>query len=457
MQKQLAQKILIIAALAVVLLVPVNMVKYKVYERQAYLQEARIRVSQSWTGEQMLVSPVIVIPYRTKLATPSGFFTEKALSNAGKPETRHLEFIVPNQMAQKTNISNSSVYKGIYEVPVYHSEISLSGRFSAEKLRSKLETIKALANYSEMEEPYIALHLSDPRGIDQTPSLMINNNAMSLNPGSQTADLPGGTHAFLSPDVILESDLDYKMQLSLRGMGSFSFIPMADDGTVSLTSDWPHPKFIGVSLPREREISSEGFTASWSSSQYSNTGSEFISACLVKSNCSGANGSSSGVEFIDPVDIYLQSERSIKYAVVFIGLSFITFFIFEHLSRQSIHPIQYTFVGLAISVFYLLLISLAEHLPFHWAYIIGVVCCSSLILFYVRYMLRSSLAAAGFGAMIVSLYALLYVIVQAEDFALLMGSVLVFAILVAMMYVTRDVDWYNIGIAEKIPDNNPAN
>ncbi len=211
----------------------------------------------------------------------------------GKSEFSHLEFVVPNKMTQHAIVDNSSVFKGIYEVPVYHSKIDVSGQFS--------------------------------------------------------------------------------------------------------------------------EVST----------------------------------ASSGVAFIEPVDIYLQSERSIKYAVLFIGLSFITFFILEHMSRQPIHPIQYTFVGLAIAVFYLLLISLAEHLPFHWAYLTGVSCCSSLILFYVRYMLRSGLAAAGFGAMIVGLYALLYVIVQAEDFALLMGSVLVFGVLVALMYVTRDIDWYSIRDTEK--------
>ena len=155
-------------------------------------------------------------------------------------------------------------------------------------------------------------------------------------------------------------------------------------------------------------------------------------------------GPNFGVNFIDPVDVYLQTERALKYAILFIGLSFITFFIFEHLGQQRIHPIQYTLVGLAIATFYLLLVSLGEHMALGWAYLIGALSCTGLLLGYVRYVFGDFRYGLMFCGALLSLYGVLYVIIQAEDFALLMGALLVFFVLGVLMWVTRKVDWYGV-------------
>ncbi|MBL4826385.1 MAG: inner membrane CreD family protein, partial [Spongiibacteraceae bacterium] len=296
----------------------------------------------------------------------------------------------------------------------------------------------------QLDEPFLSLSISDMRGIDQTPQWQINKTDRLVEPGSQLPGLSAGLHTRLLDMSELEQALTFSIHVSLRGMGQFSFISLADEASTRLKSNWPHPEFIGSSLPKHRDISSAGFTALWNSTQYSSNGAQLIARCLEQGNCVDLRNSSSGVKFIQAVDIYLQTDRSIKYAMLFIGLSFITFFIFEHSKKIRIHPIQYTFVGLAICVFYLLLISLAEHIAFHWAYTIAALCCSVLLLFYVRYMLKSFYLALFFFFMIMGLYALLFVIVQAEDFALLMGAFLVFLVLSVLMVVTRKIDWYTL-------------
>lgn len=445
MQRQLIIKIVTIFALALLILIPISMVKYKVYERQGYLEQAKASVAKSWTGEQLLVTPVMVIPYRVSVATSQGFYTEKGQAVINKSASSEQAIVLPDQLSSTLKIDNKSVYKGIYEVPVYDSHIVLSGEFSATKLQQQLAVINSTPHLESVGTPYLAVHISDMRGIDKAPSLIVNKAPITLVPGSELSSLPAGFHGGLDDKAALQTGQAFTIAISLRGMGSFSFVPLADDATTQMESNWPHPEFIGAALPKERDINAQGFNASWSSSRYSSNGASLLAKCLMNdAYCQALRNSSSGANFIEPVDIYLQSERSIKYAMLFIGLSFITFFIVEHLTGLRIHPIQYAFVGLAIAVFYLLLISLVEHIAFKWAYLIGVICCCSLLAFYVRYMLHSIRSAALFGSMIAGLYGLLYVIVQAEDFALLMGSILVFLVLTALMYTTRHIDWYGL-------------
>lgn len=444
MQRQLTIKIVTIVVLGLLLLIPTSMVQYKVYERQGYLEEAKAAVARSWTGAQQLMTPVLVIPYRLHPLPKSGNAHQNEPSVYIKRKA-----LLPTKVHTEIDVANKRLFKGIYEVPVYNSDIKLNGLFSAEKVRQQIAAIKELPRFDSLGTPYLSLHVSDMRGIDQAPSLLVNTQPVTLEPGSQLRGLAAGLHATLAELPESHDDLNFSLQLSLRGMGSLCLVLLADEASASMRSDWPHPEFTGASLPLEREISATGFTARWSSTRYSSNGATLLAHCLGRGQCDALLAASSGVNFIEPVDIYLQSERSLKYAMLFIGLSFITFFIFEHLKHVRIHPIQYAFVGLAIAVFYLLLISLAEHVAFYWAYSLSVFCCLALILFYVRYMLKSVISALLFSLMLLTLYGLLYVIVQAEDFALLMGALLVFGVLAVLMTVSRNIDWYRLSEAEE--------
>lgn len=448
MQTRLAIKIAIIFAVGIFILIPVSMVKSKVYERQIYLEQAKTAVASSWTGPQMVVTPVIVITYsQSPVRAESGFYTGKDIQVADRTVV-----LTPENLKLESVVQNKTLHKGIYDVPVYASHLRMAASFSAQRLREKLASLQHAPGVEKVSAPYLALHISDVRGIDSEPLLTINDEQLKLEPGSRLSNMPSGLHAKLGKVPVSDQELKLSMSLALRGMESLTFVPLGDYAELSMTSDWPHPEFVGASLPRDRLINDQGFEAKWFATKYTNNNQDLFATCNPGEQCIQLHASASGVRFIEPVDIYLQSERSIKYAMLFIGLSFIIFFIFETVKQSPIHPIQYTLVGLAIAIFYLLLISLAEHIAFAAAYGIAVACCCGLLMFYVRYMFSSLVSSLTFSAMIAGLYGLLYVIIQAEDYALLMGSILVFMVLAVVMFITRRMDWYKLGVAEPDPE-----
>ena len=224
-------------------------------------------------------------------------------------------------------------------------------------------------------------------------------------------------------------------------MESISFVPVGEDARVNLTSPWQHPEFFGRFLPVHRSIDASGYHAIWRVSAFASNITELAGKCQ-HGNCAGLFTSDFGVKHIEPVDVYLQAERSVKYGLLFIILSFVAFFVFEILKKLPIHGIQYTLVGFAIAVFYLLLLSLSEHIAFHLAYAIATVCCVGLLQFYLTWVLRGYKPALVFSGLLSALYGILYVIISAEDFALLMGSLLCFVALGIIMAITRRIDWY---------------
>jgi len=217
------------------------------------------------------------------------------------------------------------------------------------------------------------------------------------------------------------------------------------DSRVELSSDWPHPSFVGEYLPASREVGGAGFSALWQTSFFATDMEQVLQACVTRNDCKGLGARHFGVSFVDPVDQYLKTERAIKYALLFIGLTFAVFFLFEVLKRMAVHPMQYALVGMSLALFYLLLLSLSEHLSFVWAYTIAATACVALIGFYVSHVLHSALRGGAFAGLLALLYALLFGLLGAEDYALLLGSVLVFAVLAGFMLLTRKLDWYGVG------------
>lgn len=439
MQKKLAIKILIIFLLALLLLIPLNMVRYKVYERQGFEQQAFSAVAQSWAGEQVLLTPVLVLPYQMEHVETAGFRTTVA--------SRSQLILFPQTLNMQFAVENKTLHKGIYDVPVYNTNVDMAANFAAPDMQRKIEKVQQRAGFVGFEQAFVALHISDVRGVDSQPLLTANTQGLRLKPGSGLKNLPTGLHADID-QLLLSKDLSLAFSTRLRGIAALNFLPLADAATVDMVSDWLHPEFTGASLPADRLVEQDGFKASWTQTLYANDGATQLRHCEGTTECHLLMSTVSGVRFIEPVDVYLQTERAIKYAMLFIGLSFAAFFLFEQLRGVAIHPIQYAMVGVALAVFYLLLISLAEHMAFLWAYIAAAIACITLLLLYTRHILRDRFSALLFVVMLASLYGLLFVIVRSEDYALLMGSLLVFFVLSVLMLVTRKIDWYQLGAAE---------
>jgi len=444
MQRALTIKILAIALLALVMLIPLKMIQSKISERDLYRIAATNSIAQSWTGSQTLMTPVLVIPYT---------YVEKKKSNtsAGWQTTENLvsryRFIPTEQIRVSGSVVTNTLMRGIYKIPVYESELTLNGRFSKDTLGKALKQINELERRETELKPFLALHISDARGISKIPTLNWNSYAIDFEPGSDMPKIPEGIHANIpafDPSSNPEKDMEFSLTLSLRGMENLSFIPAGDLVDISLQSEWPHPEFVGAFLPETRKVNNKGFTANWQVTKFASNIGAKLRRC-EKGDCLTIGMNSLGVNLIDPVDVYLQSERSIKYGILFIGLSFISFFLFENLKKMRIHPIQYGLVGLSIATFYLLLISLSEHIHFGLSYMIATLACVALIFSYLKFVLAGIKNSMWFSGALIVLYGILYIIIQAEDFALLMGAVLVFGMLSIVMIVTRHIDWYQIG------------
>jgi inner membrane protein len=342
--------------------------------------------------------------------------------------------------------------RGIYRARVYDATARLSGRFDVPAHYGV--PAADLASY-QFGQARLVIGISDIRGIGNALSLLANGERIAFVPGTGLRMLGAGVQAPLRiGNGDAQQPLQFQVDLSLLGTSDFEFTPVGRETHVMLSSDWPHPSFVGQFLPREREITSSGFSADWRTSFFSTNLEEALLRCPAQSEpgateCADFAGRHFGVSFIDPVDQYLKSDRAVKYGFLFIVLTFAGFFLLEVLRRFSVHPVQYGLVGLALALFFLLLLSFSEHMGFAAAYGVSAVACVGLITYYVTHVLGSRAHGLGFGAALAALYALLYVILGSEDYALLTGSVLVFALLALVMVLTRRVNWSGVGMAPR--------
>jgi inner membrane protein len=457
MQKELAIKLAVIGFIALILMIPLQMISGKIEERSAFLEDAKQSVSRSWTASQSVLSALVVIPYEIhqEIAISEKYTKE------GRPQikkTLHHKFIIPEKLTIKANIENSVRHKGIYNVPVYTSSIDINGYISRKNLADELNSIKAEGSKVVIKKAYFSIALSDPRGINSIPTLKWQNKDITFNPGSKLAKNVNGLHAILPKfDIELETEkahkIDFSYQLELRGMEQLSFIPMGLETKLNVDSTWPHPQFVGSFLPIKSNIDNDGYKADWKVTSFASNITDKVKRC-EKGDCDSLFKDDIGIKHIETVDVYLQSERTVKYGMLFIGLSFITFFIFETLMKLPIHPIQYCLVGFANAIFYLLLISLSENITFGLAYLIASLCCSSLLLLYLKPVLKQGKYAYAFSGVLSVLYGALYIIISMEDLALVMGAFLTFSALAIVMFTTRNINWYEVGDEFATKSNN---
>jgi len=444
MQKELAIKLGIIGFIALLLVIPLEMISDKITERASFLQDAKQSVSRSWTASQNVLSALVVIPYEVhKQITVIDSITKEKHQKIKK--TFHHKFIIPEKLHINANIKNSMRHKGIYNVPVYTSNIDINGYITNANLLKEINAIQSEGKKVVVNHPFFSIVLSDPRGINSIPTLKWENQDIAFNPGSELATNANGLHAMLPYiDLKTPSKINFSYQLALRGMEQLSFIPIGIETKINVQSKWPHPQFFGSFLPTESKIDSNGYIADWNITSFASNIVDKVKSC-EKEACGPLFSGDIGIKHIETVDVYVQSERTVKYGMLFIGLSFITFFIFETLMKLPIHPIQYCLVGFANATFYLLLISLSENIAFGLAYLIASACCSCLLLLYLKPVLKKAKYAYAFSGVLAGLYGALFIIISMEDLALVMGSCLIFSALALVMYTTRHINWYQIG------------
>lgn len=440
MNRNLLIRLGVIGILIILLMIPLIMIDGMIEERQSLRDGVLEDIARSSSHSQKITGPLLVVPYRktlrdwkTHAKTGERYLEER--------ETSGRLYFLPERLAVHGRISTELRARGIYQARLFHGASQFSGHF---EVPANFGVSEDLDDY-RFGEPFVSIGISDIRGIRNNPVLRQGEHSLSFQPGSAEPLLGAGVHVPLPlAELHQRRRLEFAFDLLLQGTGELSFAPVGRETQVELDADWPHPSFIGDYLPNEREIGAKGFAARWQTSFFATNMEEALGECLKENNCQAFLGRQFGVSFVDPVDQYLKSDRALKYSLLFIALTFAGFFLFEVLKRLAVHPVQYGLVGLSLAMFYLLLLSLAEHMEFVLAYALAASACVLLIGFYVSHVLHSWLRGAGFTAALAGLYAMLYALLSAEDYALLMGSLLVFGLLATVMVLTRRLDWYGL-------------
>ncbi|MCU0353885.1 MAG: cell envelope integrity protein CreD [Cytophagales bacterium] len=448
-RRSVTLKLVIIGFLVLVLLVPAGLLQGLITEREYTRDAATREVSDKWGGPQTVGGPVISVPFRV---------VQKNERGQTSTTTQYAHFL-PEDLKVTGTVTPEKRYRGIYVVVLYNVRLEISGSFRQPNLRA----LNVPPADFMLDDALLSLGISDMKGIKENIRVQWNDSTLAFNPGIATADVfPSG----ISVPVNLDAPtFRFSCQVSLNGSTSLHFLPLGKETAVSLQSAWADPSFEGSFLPEQRNIDAKGFSARWKVLQlnrnypqqgignfigYSNTAYNVTPAAVTEVDMDGSssaspdNAATFGVRLLLPVDEYQKTMRSAKYSVMFIIITFVTFFFVEILNRKRIHPIQYLLVGFSICLFYVLLLSISEHLSFGYAYLIGCVTILLLVTLYARAVLKSNALAGLVAGVLAVLYGFFYSLLQLQDYALLMGSVGLLLVLAVVMYLTRNIDWYNV-------------
>lgn len=429
-------KLLAIGGLTVVILIALLLVGQVISSRESYRREAVESISASYAGAQRLTGPVLVQPYRQTL--PHETVDSKGVKQTEMVTADGSYMVFPDRLSVTGAATPQMRRHGLYQVPVYEFTGNVASHFTIPQPPVKGKV--------ELGLPYLAFAVSDARGIIGSPVLRANGQMYPvIGATASTAEsqsvvqapqpFPANLRAVLPELAGLPHELDVTLQLTLGGTEKLELVPLGNVNHFELSSSWKSPLFAGQFLPREKGLDGAGFHAAWDIPSLATNAQHALGA-------PDQHVDTVSVSLANLVDPYTLADRAVKYGVLFVLLTFGAFFLFEMLKRMRIHPLQYLLVGFCLAVFFLLLVSFSERIPFGLAYFISAAACIGIITYYLVFVLRSAVYGLSFGGMLATLYAAIYGLLISEDNALLLGSLLLFAVLSVAMIVTRKIDWY---------------
>lgn len=428
----------IIAILALFMLIPLYMTQSIITERNQYYHQTLENIGKGWGGQQTIVGPVLVVPYVEHIFSANTVTDKEGESKTISRDIFNHKTIVllPEELKVEAELNEQFRKRGIYSTLLYIADLTLSGTFDLSVLPPKDSTSRKV----NWNKAYLAIGLSDTKAITETTPIRWDTASAPLEPGTQLPDfLQSGFHASMKHTRRFNSRPEFRIKLSVKGSGGFRFAPLGKMTKATITSGWPHPSFQGDILPNnEAEVNEEGFTAHWS---IPNLARNYPQHWRLEEDKAPPKydlySLTTGVDLFTPVSIYTKINRSVKYGALFIGLTFIVFLLFEVVSKTRTHSIQYILVGLSLSLFYLILVSLSEHLPFLISYAYAASTTIGLITLYSAAVLRRFSRTLLMFLLLSSLYGVLFFILQMEDYALLAGTGLITLIIIVMMFATR--------------------
>lgn len=428
-------------ALTITLLVPLTWVYALVAERATRREAAVTEIGAAWGGPQVISGPILSVPYATVRTNPA--------SGRQEPVVYQAHFLA-RDLAIGGTLNTQVRQRGIFGVIVFGSDLKLSGRF----VRPEMDWITPAPQRIDWDKATVSVGVSDPRGLARRATLRWRGKDVPFAGGvSDVGIFRSGIRANAGlEESTAGSDLPFELTLQVNGTRDARFLPNAEETTITLTSNWPHPSFVGGPFPETRRIDAAGFSAHWRVPDFGRPYPARWTSCDMNREqmFTQAAESAIGVSLVTPVDIYQQAERAVKYAVLFLVLTFLVFFLWEVLHASLLHPVQYAFIGFALCIFYLLLVSISEHAGFDIAYGVSAGVTTLLIGGYARAILGGAKQSASVLGSLAVLYGFLYLLLRLEDYALLAGSIGLFIVLAGLMFITRRMNWYDLKL-EKQP------
>ncbi|MGD9583323.1 MAG: cell envelope integrity protein CreD [Lysobacterales bacterium] len=438
-------KVLLLGALTLVLLLPLMLLRSLVQERQQLAAAVRTEIAESSSRAQRLTGPLLMLTVQQLVRIrhkKSVNGVEKETSEDVWQTERRL--LAPDQLEIDNTLGTEVRHRGIYTARLYRDAISITANFTvppAPRLDADLRDWR-------IDDARLVLGTGDNRGIGQL-ALALDGKELSAEPGTGIAWMPEGIQLALPderlPALAAGAHLQITGRVELAGSERIEFAPVGAETRVAIRADWPHPGFQGNHLPQSSKIDAQGFEAQWAVSRLSSRAHQLIAQCAVTEDyCPGLDSSRFAVALVDPVDRYLKTDRAMKYALLLLVLVFGAVFFIEVLKQVRVHPLQYALTGLALAIFFLLLLALSEHLDFGPAYALATSACIGLIANYMAGVLGDRRRGLAFAALLGLLFGLLFGLLQSEDYALLVGALALFAALASVMLLTRRLDWYRL-------------
>lgn len=420
---RLTIKGIIVGILILVMLIPSAFIFNLVEERGARQDQIIREESSKWASAQNVTGPVLVIPYLEKWETSKGEIES----------TKKIAYVLPDQLKINGNIQPQKKHRSIYDITVYTSDIALEGSFgsiASYALNIPEENIL-------LQEARLCIGISDFKGIEDQVDMTWDETQLIFNSGLPENDVIRNGLSVAMPATDMTTPHNFSMKLRLRGSDRLIFTPIGKTTLATLNSTWVDPSFDGNFLPTDKKISEAGFTANWKVQHLNRSYPQ-----SWKEGRYNIDDSAFWVTLLQPVDSYAKTMRSVKYAILFIALTFGLYFFVEILQKRPVHPIQYILVGLALSVFYTLLLSISEYKQFNTAYAIAAAATITLITLYTKSLFNTWKVSLLFGGLLTMLYGFIFILIQLQDTALLFGSIGLFILLAIIMYYSRKIEWY---------------
>lgn len=412
----------LVGFLILIMLIPGAFVSSLVKERQQRQEEVVNEVSSKWATSQTITGPILMLPYKEYEKTADGKVVEKI----------KMAYILPDELHITGDMQPKEKKRSLYSVMLYRSDLKITGKFNTLPLAALQIPTESIL----WQDARLVINISDVRGIEDQVQLEWNGAKQFLDAGiPDNSLLKEGLSAPVA--INAQSPATFSINIGLRGSNYLYFTPVGKTTEVDISANWKDPAFDGQYLPETSEITDKKFKAHWKILPLSHTYPQYW-----KENSQELGKAAFGVRLIQPVDGYSKTNRSVKYAILFIALTFTFFFFLEILQKRQVHALQYLLVGFALTIFYTLLLSISEYTGFNPAYLIAAMATVSLIGMYALSIFKSGKTAIGFTLSLALLYTYIFVLIQSEDYALIFGSVGLFLIVAVMMYYSRKIDWY---------------